>query len=93
MTISSTRLLVLGVVRLRRPVHGYEIQRELESWNADQWASIARGSVYNQLRSLSKDRFVSVVAVEKKDTRPSRHLFQVTPSGAIEFARLLDDIL
>jgi hypothetical protein len=31
---STTRLLVLGVVKLFQPVHGYEVRRELISWRA-----------------------------------------------------------
>jgi hypothetical protein len=27
---STTRLLVLGVVRIFQPVHGYEVRRELD---------------------------------------------------------------
>ena len=27
-------------------MHGYDIRRELETWNAEQWAQVAYGSIY-----------------------------------------------
>lgn len=53
--VSVTRLLVLGAVRIFQPAHGYLIRRELVSWQADQWAHLNPGSVYNALRTLAKD--------------------------------------
>ena len=38
--MSATRLLVLGVVRIFQPVHGYFVRRELLSWRAESWAAI-----------------------------------------------------
>ena len=43
--MASTRLLVLGVVRIFQPVHGYDVRRELLSWRVDQWANVAPGSI------------------------------------------------
>lgn len=93
MSVQVTRLLVLGVIRLRQPVHGYDIQRELNNWNADQWASVARPSVYNQLRSLSRAGFVTVDSIEQSHNRPSKTLYSITESGNLEFAELLNEIL
>ena len=53
--MSSTRLLVLGVVRIFQPVHGYDVRRELLSWRVDQWANVAPGSIYNALKTLTKE--------------------------------------
>jgi hypothetical protein len=39
--MSSTRLLMLGAVRIFQPVHGYFVRRELLTWRVDQWASTA----------------------------------------------------
>jgi DNA-binding PadR family transcriptional regulator len=33
--MSTTRLMILGLVRWMQPVHGYDVKRELESWQAD----------------------------------------------------------
>lgn len=93
MSVRATRLLVLGTIRLRQPTHGYDIQRELTAWNADQWANIARPSVYNQLRSLSRDGFVAVTSVEQSTKRPSKTLYVITEEGEEEFGRLLNEVV
>jgi len=51
---TTTRLLVLGVVRLFQPVHGYEVRRELITWHASEWASVKPGSIYNALKTTWK---------------------------------------
>ena len=33
--MSATRLLILGVLRFKQPTHGYDVRRELESWQAE----------------------------------------------------------
>ena len=48
--MSSTRLLVLGVVRIFQPVHGYLVRRELLTWYVEEWASVNPGSIYNAPR-------------------------------------------
>jgi DNA-binding PadR family transcriptional regulator len=92
-SITATKLLVLGVTRLRQPVHGYDVRRELAAWRADQWASIQSGSVYNQLRSLAKQGFIEVASVERDTSRPDRTLYRVTDDGEKEFRRLLEEVL
>ena len=47
--MSATRLMILGLVQWMQPVHGYDVKRELERWEADEWASIAPGSIYPAL--------------------------------------------
>jgi len=41
--MSATRLMILGLVQWMQPVHGYDVKRELESWQADDqyvWPSL-----------------------------------------------------
>lgn len=87
----TTRLLVLGVVRIFQPVHGYDVRRELASWHAEEWASVAPGSIYNQLKSLTKEEFLEVVDTNQVGGRPERTRYRLTPRGEIEFADLLRD--
>jgi DNA-binding PadR family transcriptional regulator len=60
--LAPTRLLVLSVVRLLQPVHGYDVRRELLSWRADEWASVPPGSVYGALKTLERDGWIEAVA-------------------------------
>ena len=58
MAATETRLLVLGAVRLFEPVNGYQIRRELMSWEVDEWAHINPGSIYSALSTLAKQGYV-----------------------------------
>jgi DNA-binding PadR family transcriptional regulator len=88
---TSTRLLVLGVVRIFQPVHGYDVRRELLSWRVDAWANVAPGSIYNALKSLTKDALLEVVGTDQVGGRPERTTYQLTEDGEKEFHTLLRD--
>lgn len=53
MAVAPTRLLVLGAVTTFEPVNGYQIRRELISWNVQEWAHIQPGSIYSALSTLT----------------------------------------
>jgi DNA-binding PadR family transcriptional regulator len=87
--MSTTRLMILGLVKWMQPVHGYDVKRELESWQADEWASIAPGSIYHALRKLSSDGQLEEVATEQVGSRPARTTYRITAKGDLEFEELL----
>ena len=89
--MSSTRLLVLGVVRIFQPAHGYLVRRELISWRVEQWAALHPGSIYNMLRTLERDGMLE--AVEAADGKPQRTSYRLTPDGETEFLTLLREAL
>lgn len=85
--MSAIRLLVLGTLMIKNEIHGYEIRRELESWNAEKWANIAYGSIYSALKKLTEERLVE--PLETSDVAPSRIMYRITDTGKEEFMRLL----
>ncbi|MES1207632.1 MAG: helix-turn-helix transcriptional regulator [Pseudomonadota bacterium] len=87
--MSSTRLLVLGVVRIFQPVHGYDVRRELLSWRVDQWANVAPGSIYNALKTLTKEKFLKVTGTDQVGGRPERTEYSLTGDGEREYQTLL----
>lgn len=91
--MSSTRLLVLGVIRLFQPVHGYDVRRELLSWRVDQWANVAPGSIYNALKSMQRDGLLRVVGTDQVGGRPERTTYELTAEGENEFQNLLRETL
>jgi DNA-binding PadR family transcriptional regulator len=91
--MSSTRLLVLGVVRIFQPVHGYDVRRELLSWRVDQWANVAPGSIYNALKSMTRDALLEVVGTDQVGGRPERTTYRLTNEGENEFQALLRESL
>lgn len=89
----ATKLLVLGAVRIFQPVHGYFVRRELLSWHAEQWAHLNPGSVYNALRTLTRDGYLEEVGTEARGGRPARTSYRLTADGETEFLVLLRDAL
>jgi DNA-binding PadR family transcriptional regulator len=53
MAATETRLLLLGSVMIFAPVNGYQIRRELLSWNVQEWAHVNPGSIYSGLSTLT----------------------------------------
>lgn len=91
--MSTTRLLVLGAVRIFAPVHGYVVRRELLSWHAEHWAHLNPGSIYNALRSLTRDGYLEESGRSAVGGRPARTSYELTPDGAGELHLLLREAL
>ena len=91
--MSTTRLLILGAVRIFQPVHGYFVRRELQTWHVDEWAHLNPGSIYNALRTLTREGMVREVATESADGRPARTTYALTDDGETEFLYLLREAL
>lgn len=89
----STKLLVLGAVRIFQPVHGYQVRRELLTWHVEQWAHLNPGSVYNALRTLTREGFLEEAGTEALGGRPARTTYRLTTDGETEFLMLLRDAL
>src|SRR5262245_33119915 len=88
--MSVTRLLILGVlVRSNQPIHGYDIRRELELWNAEQWANVAYGSIYFALNKMADEALVETAGTGQVGKRPARTEYVITTRGKQEFERLL----
>jgi DNA-binding PadR family transcriptional regulator len=83
--VSATRMMILGVVQWLQPVHGYDVRRELLSWNADKWANVQPGSIYHALRKLSEEGLLREVSTEQVGGRPARTSYEITPKGSAEF--------
>ena len=86
--MSSIRILLLGVLVQQGPKHGYEIRQELESWNAEQWANIAYGSIYFALKKMAQEGLIKVLE-NSEDEKPGRILYEVTQAGRDQFNDLL----
>ncbi len=90
---ASTRLLILGCVRLFQPVHGYFIRRELLSWHVDDWASVHPGSIYHALRSLADQGLLEEARTDADGARPARTSYRLTHDGEAMYGVLLRDSL
>ncbi|WP_225731755.1 MULTISPECIES: PadR family transcriptional regulator [unclassified Nocardia] len=89
----AVRLLVLGVLRLRQPAHGYAVRRELLTWRAETWTNVKPGSIYHALKQLTQEGNLSSLGPRDSDRGPAHTLFAVTEAGEAEFRRLMDEAL
>ena len=87
--MSATRLLVLGAVRIFQPAHGYLVRRELLSWDVENWAATNPGSIYNMLRTLTRDGLLAEVDTADAGKGPARVGYRLTPDGETAFLSLL----
>lgn len=85
-------MMILGLVQWMQPVHGYDVRRELLSWNADKWANVQPGSIYHALRKLNEEGLLRTVATEQVGARPARTTYEITPTGIEEFETLLRNL-
>ena len=82
-------MMILGLVQMMQPVHGYDVRRELLTWHADKWANVQPGSIYHGLRKLTEEQLLREVATEQVGARPARTTYEITDKGAAEFQSLL----
>ncbi|HTC70452.1 MAG TPA: PadR family transcriptional regulator [Acidothermaceae bacterium] len=87
--MSATRLLVLGVIRILQPVHGYDVRRELVSWRIEELSNVKPGSIYSAIRTLERDGCIAVHDRASEDSRPERTTYVMTGEGEQEFQILL----
>jgi DNA-binding PadR family transcriptional regulator len=87
--MSATRLLVLGVIRIQQPVHGYDVRRELLTWRLEQTTNVKPGSIYSAIRTLERDGCIAVHLRDSDESRPERTSYVLTEEGEREFQLLL----
>lgn len=86
--MSTTRLLLLGVVRIFQPAYGYQLRRELMTWHVQEWGNLNPGSIYTGLRTLAKHGFLAELA-EDGGRRAGRTSYKLTTDGETEYFTLL----
>ena len=92
MSALTTRMLVLGAVQIFGPANGYQLRRELLSWEVERWAHVNPGSIYSMLTTLEKQGSIKRYDVEIEEARPVA-VYTVTKDGNTEFERLVYESL
>ena len=92
MSALTTRMLVLGAVQIFGPANGYQLRRELLSWEVERWAHVNPGSIYSMLTTLEKQGAIERHDLTLDDARPVA-VYTVTETGSQEFERLLYDAI
>ncbi len=89
--MSSIRLLILGVLMRKQPIHGYDVRRELEGYGADRWANVAYGSIYSALNKMADEELVVAINSEQDERVSAKTQYVITERGKVEFDRLLHE--
>ncbi len=87
MASHDTRMLLLGAVALFEPVNGYQIRRELLSWQVEDWAHVNPGSIYNGLATLTRQGHL--VRHDLVDGGRPVAVYELTEAGRAELERLV----
>ncbi|MCK0469846.1 PadR family transcriptional regulator [Halalkalibacter sp. APA_J-10(15)] len=74
-----TKLLVLAMLSIK-PMSGYEIKSMLELNDAQRWAGVLPGSIYNALKKLEKDRYIEIESLENNGHR-QKAIYKITAFG------------
>ena len=90
-TSDTTRLLVLGVTQIFGPANGYQLRRELLSWNVQDWAHVNPGSIYSMLATLTKQGLVERSDLVLSEGAHPVAVFRTTPAGDSELQRMVRD--
>lgn len=89
----STKLMVLGVIYRHKKTHGYQVLRDLSSWQAETWTKIRPGSIYHALMQLTKEGLLTEEGVEEGSRGASKTLYSLTKEGENELVRLIEGAL
>jgi DNA-binding PadR family transcriptional regulator len=84
-----TRVVLLGALARRGPMHGYAIKQALHEWYMDFWADVKPGSIYAGLKRLVAEGLVEQTGTSREGNRPVRTTYRLTPAGREELRTLL----
>ena len=87
----TTRMLVLGVAQIFGPANGYQLRRELLSWNVQHWANINPGSIYSMLSTLTKQGMVERHDLVMAPGANPVAVYRITAAGDAEVTRLVGE--
>ncbi len=79
MTVSKVEILILGLLS-EEPLYGYELLERFRTRSVGFWAEVGKASVYQGLRRLEREGFVSGRAQEGPEG-PDRRVYRITRPG------------
>ena len=82
--MNLSRLMILGLLAERGPMHGHQIRRTAELTNAGVWGGITGGALYAELRKLDGEGLVQAVREEQVGRRPARTVYEITGEGRLD---------
>lgn len=87
--LTTPDLVVLGLLA-ERPMHGYEVVRELERREVRDWAGVSRPQVYYSLQKLVDGKLIKPVHDDGAARGPERTVFGPTAAARAALADALE---
>jgi len=91
--MNLSRLMILGLLAGRGPMHGHQIRRTAELTDAEVWGGITGGALYAELRRLDAEGLIRAVREEQVGRRPARTVYAITAEGREELVIQRDTAL
>lgn len=86
----TTPDLILLSLLAERPMHGYEVNLELERRQIRDWAAVSRPQVYYSLEKLATMGLIRAAESDQPVAGPERSVFATTPRGRATLAQALE---
>jgi DNA-binding PadR family transcriptional regulator len=86
--MSATRILVLGLLAVRGPMHGHQLRRVAEMINIERWGDVKVGALYGAIHRLEAEDLIHPIRSEREGRFPARTIYAVTDEGRKELAIL-----
>jgi DNA-binding PadR family transcriptional regulator len=88
-TLTIPDLVLLSLLS-ERPMHGYQVNLELERRDIRDWAAISRPQVYYCLEKLAAAGFIRKMHSSEPASGPERTVFETTQKGRLATADALE---
>jgi DNA-binding PadR family transcriptional regulator len=86
--VSATRILVLGLLAVRGPMHGHQLRRVAEMINIERWGDVKVGALYGAIHRLEAEELILPIRSEQEGRFPARTVYAITDEGRQELAIL-----
>jgi DNA-binding PadR family transcriptional regulator len=88
-SLTTPDLVVLSLLA-ERPMHGYEVNAELERRQVKDWAAVSRPQVYYSLEKLARLGLIRAAGSAAPPAGPERRVFSTTAAGTAALADALE---
>ncbi len=78
--VTTPDLVILSLLA-ERPMHGYQVNLELERRNVRDWAAVSRPQIYYSLEKLATAGLIRAGESEDPAAGPDRRVFETTAKG------------
>ena len=78
--VTTPDLVILSLLA-ERPMHGYQVNLELERRNVREWAAVSRPQIYYSLEKLAAAELIRAGESEDPAGGPDRQVFETTAKG------------